>query len=63
MKIMGFGDKVRGWTFLASLFSFFGGIQRLSIGIIGEFIAKIFVELKIDQHIQFGMCINKKVIG
>jgi len=46
MKISGYADEVPGWTFLAALLSFFGGIQCLSIGIIGEYVSKIFIEVK-----------------
>ena len=40
------GHTVPGWTFLASLIVIFGGFQTFAIGIIGEYIAKIFVEVK-----------------
>jgi len=46
MKTFGYADEVPGWTFLSALFLFFGGIQCLSIGIIGEYISKIFIEVK-----------------
>lgn len=36
------GATVPGFAFLASSVSFFGGIQLLSIGVIGEYIAQIF---------------------
>ena len=37
---------VPGWAFLAMLFLFFGGLQSLSLGIIGEYIAKMYIETK-----------------
>lgn len=39
-------DSVRGWTTLVALICFFGSFQILCIGIIGEYIAKIYVETK-----------------
>ena len=39
-------DNVRGWSSLAALISFFGSFQILCIGIIGEYISKIYVETK-----------------
>ena len=39
-------DNVRGWSSLAALISFFGSFQILCIGIIGEYISKIYIETK-----------------
>ena len=39
-------DNVRGWASLAALISFFGSFQILCIGIIGEYISKIYIETK-----------------
>ena len=41
-----FGYTVKGWTFLASLIVIFGGFQTFAIGIIGEYIAKTYLESK-----------------
>ncbi len=41
-----FGDEVQGWASLACLISFIGGIQLLCLGIIGQYLAKIYVETK-----------------
>lgn len=41
-----FGYTVQGWTFLASLIVIFGGFQTFAIGIIGEYIAKTYLESK-----------------
>ena len=38
--------NVPGWASLVTLFFLFGGIQCFSIGIIGEYIAKIYIEVK-----------------
>ena len=39
-------NNVRGWSSLAALISFFGSFQILCIGIIGEYISKIYIETK-----------------
>ena len=40
------GNTVPGWTFLSISIWFIGGIQMISIGIIGEYIGKIYQERK-----------------
>lgn len=40
------GDTVPGWTFLAISIWFIGGLQMVSIGLIGEYIGKIYKETK-----------------
>lgn len=39
-------DTVRGWSSLAALISFFGSFQIFCIGVIGEYISKIYIESK-----------------
>lgn len=39
-------QAVPGWTSMVVTVTFFGGIQLLSIGVIGEYIAKIYLEVK-----------------
>ena len=41
-----FGDAVKGWASLVSIILFIGGLQLLCLGIIGKYIAKIFLETK-----------------
>lgn len=41
-----FGDPVAGWASMVSIMLFIGGIQLLCLGIIGKYIAKIFLETK-----------------
>lgn len=43
-KILGF--TVNGWTFLACSIWLLGGIQLLGLGIVGEYIGKIYSEVK-----------------
>ncbi|MGT2926212.1 glycosyltransferase family 2 protein [Streptococcus cuniculipharyngis] len=40
------GGSVTGWASLVSIILFIGGLQLLSLGIIGKYIAKIFLETK-----------------
>ena len=41
-----YGADLPGFPTLAAAIMFFGGIQLLSIGILGEYIARIFTEVK-----------------
>lgn len=40
------GKTVAGWTSLVTIIFFFSGIQLLSLGVIGEYIGKIYLETK-----------------
>ena len=40
------GDVERGWTSLILSIWFLGGVQLLAIGVIGEYIGKIYAEVK-----------------
>jgi len=40
------GKTVQGWLSMFTMMSFMGGIQILSLGIIGEYIGKIYSEIK-----------------
>ncbi|WP_066459285.1 glycosyltransferase family 2 protein [Castellaniella caeni] len=41
-----FGDAVRGWATLIIVILFFSGVNLMSLGIVGEYIARIFTEVK-----------------
>jgi dolichol-phosphate mannosyltransferase len=46
MKISGDGGLVSGWASLAVLVLFLGGIQMVAIGLLGQYISRIFDESK-----------------
>jgi polyisoprenyl-phosphate glycosyltransferase len=41
-----FGIPLQGWATIAASIMFFGGIQLISIGVLGEYISRIFNEVK-----------------
>jgi dolichol-phosphate mannosyltransferase len=45
-RVFGLGNLVSGWTSIITSIAFLGGIQLLSVGIIGEYIARIYDESK-----------------
>lgn len=53
-----------GWTSIVAPIWFLGGIQLLSLGVVGEYIGKIYMETKhrpryiVDQVIKAGMSVN-----
>lgn len=52
-KIM-WGNKVDGWTSLACMIFFLGGIQLMCIGIVGQYISRIYMEVKNRPHYIIG---------
>ena len=46
VKTIVWGDPVGGWPSLACLITLFGGMQLLCLGIIGEYLAKAYLETK-----------------
>ncbi len=45
-----FGDPVQGWTSLVCIITFIGGIQLFCMGIMGQYIAKTYLEVKKRPH-------------
>ena len=46
VKTVVFGDPTSGWPSLACIIVFIGGIQLLSLGIIGQYLSKTYLEVK-----------------
>ena len=46
VKTLMFGDKVSGWPSLACILLFVSGVQLLCMGIIGQYLAKTYLETK-----------------
>lgn len=44
------GDPVEGWPSLACIITFIGGVQLFCMGIIGQYLAKTYVEVKKRPH-------------
>lgn len=45
-----FNDSVEGWTSLVCIITFIGGLQLLCMGIMGQYIAKTYIETKNRPH-------------
>ena len=45
-----FGDPVEGWPSLACIVTFIGGLQLMCLGIIGQYLAKTYLETKRRPH-------------
>jgi glycosyltransferase involved in cell wall biosynthesis len=41
-----YGDPVRGWASLITVVLFFAGVNLISLGVVGEYVARIFTEVK-----------------
>ena len=41
-----YGDAVRGWATLITVILFFAGVNLMSLGVVGEYVARIFTEVK-----------------
>ena len=54
------GNTVDGWTFLSISIWFIGGLQMISIGIIGEYIGKIYNETKARPRYIIEEDLNRK---
>ena len=45
-KTLLYGDPVRGYPTLVAIVLFLGGLQLMALGIIGEYLARMFIEVK-----------------
>lgn len=65
-KYLLFGEQVRGWVTLITMVLFFSGVNMMSLGIVGEYIASIFVEVKgrplylVRQRIGLGLTADQR---
>ncbi len=59
------GDPVSGWPSLVCIITFIGGIQLFCMGIIGQYLAKTYIEVKKRPHYIIGETNDKdcKKIG
>ena len=46
IRALAFGDPVAGWPSLVCIVLFLGGVQLLGIGILGQYLAKTYLEVK-----------------
>mgnify|MGYP001432793652 CR=1 FL=1 len=59
-KILGFSNAAIGWSSIILLIIFFGGVQLLTVGVLGQYIGIIFDEVKdrpeyiIDKEEKYG---------
>lgn len=45
-KIYGFSNAETGWTSIVTIVTFFGGVQLLTVGVLGQYIGILFDEVK-----------------
>jgi dolichol-phosphate mannosyltransferase len=57
-KLMGYTHANSGWTSLFVLIIFFGGVQLLTIGIVGSYIGNLFDEIKNRPEYIIGTKVN-----
>ena len=50
IRALVFGDPVAGWPSLVCIITFIGGIQLFCMGIMGQYIAKMYMETKHRPH-------------
>ncbi|MCI7106452.1 MAG: glycosyltransferase family 2 protein [Agathobacter sp.] len=62
IRALVFGDPVAGWPSLVCIITFIGGIQLFCMGIMGQYIAKTYMEVKHRPHyiIKESNCENIK---
>ncbi len=62
IRALMFGDPVAGWPSLVCIITFIGGIELFCMGIMGQYIAKTYMEVKRRPHyiIKESNCKNTK---
>jgi dolichol-phosphate mannosyltransferase len=65
-KILGFSNAETGWTSIITIIIFFGGVQLLTVGVLGQYIGVLFDEIKnrpeyiIDEKRGFDLPLVRK---
>ncbi len=62
VRRLAFGDPVSGWASLVCIITFLFGIQFLCIGIMGQYVSKIYMEVKDRPHYIVGKTNVENVI-
>ena len=57
------GNTVSGWSSLMISIWFLGGVQLLSIGVIGQYIGKTYVEVKERPRYNIDVLLESKSVG
>ena len=60
LKTLLLGESVQGFPSLIAVITFLGGIQLLTIGILGEYVGKIYTETKQRPNYLVKEIINGK---
>lgn len=55
------GDPVAGWASTICIITFIGGIQLFCMGVIGQYIAKMYMEVKKRPHYIVSETNNDKI--
>lgn len=63
IETMFFGNDEKGWPTLVVAITFLGGVQLLSVGILGEYIGRIFTEVKQRPHYFVSRITRSRVDG
>ena len=56
IRRLAFGDPVAGWASTVCIVIFIGGVQMLCLGIIGQYLAKTYTEVKNRPHYIISEC-------
>lgn len=56
-----FGDPVEGWASMTCIIIFMGGIQLFCLGIIGQYMSKMYLEIKKRPHYIIGETNMEKI--
>lgn len=57
-----FGDPVAGWPSLVCIITFIGGVQLFCMGIMGQYLAKTYMEVKKRPHFIVASTNNENAV-